>query len=41
VVEHWQQHVRGIAGQFSSTDLDATIRVLSTMSAAHAPDGHA
>ena len=41
VVEHWQQHVRGLAGQFSSTDLDAAIRVLSTMSAAHAPDGHA
>ncbi|KWA29352.1 MarR family winged helix-turn-helix transcriptional regulator [Burkholderia territorii] len=41
VVGQWQQHVRDIAGQFSSTDLDAAIRVLSTMSGAHAPNGQA
>ncbi|MCA8201165.1 MarR family winged helix-turn-helix transcriptional regulator [Burkholderia sp. AU33545] len=41
VVGQWQQHVRDIAGQFSSADLDAAIRVLSTMSGAHAPNGQA
>ncbi|WP_321791772.1 MarR family winged helix-turn-helix transcriptional regulator [Burkholderia pyrrocinia] len=39
VVEHWQQHVRDIAGDFSSADLDAAIRVLSAMSSAHGQEG--
>ncbi|MBG9226694.1 winged helix-turn-helix transcriptional regulator, partial [Bacteroides fragilis] len=41
VVEQWQQHVRDIAGDFSSADLDAAIRVLSAMSSAHDQNGHA
>ncbi|AKM03330.1 MarR family winged helix-turn-helix transcriptional regulator [Burkholderia pyrrocinia] len=41
VVGQWQQHVRDIAGDFSSADLDAAIRVLSAMSSAHGQDGHA
>lgn len=41
VVEQWQRHVRDIAGDFSSTDLDAALRVLSAMSGAHGQDGHA
>jgi DNA-binding MarR family transcriptional regulator len=38
VVGQWQQHVRDIAGGFSSADLDAAIRVLSAMSLAHGAD---
>ncbi|CAB3754848.1 MarR family transcriptional regulator [Burkholderia sp. MSh2] len=38
VVGHWQQHVRDIAGDFTSADLDAAIRVLSAMSRAHGAD---
>lgn len=37
VVERWEKHVRGMAGEFSATDLDAAIRVLSVMSQAHGP----
>ena len=41
VVGQWQQHVREIAGNFSSADLDAAIRVLSAMSSAHGADAPA
>lgn len=38
VIEHWNQHVQRMASQFSSSDLDAAIRVLSTMSQVHVVD---
>ena len=33
--QQWQQHVEGISGEFSASDLDSAIRVLSAMSRIH------
>lgn len=33
--QRWQKHVRDMSGEFSVADLDAAIRVLSTMSHIH------
>lgn len=35
VIRRWDQHVRRMASRFSPADLDAAIRVLSTMSQVH------
>src|SRR5699024_10450938 len=38
VVGRWYKHVQAMATQFSAADLDAAIRVLSTMSHVHGPE---
>lgn len=35
--ERWQKHIGEIAAEFSATDLDAAMRVLSGMAQAHVP----